>query len=57
MAFACVTVQWAKMNATCLATEGPPAGKEHRTPEWYFDDILEGSCIVEGQCSKDIIFE
>ena len=57
MAFARVKVQWAKMNAAKLATEGLPAGKEHRTPERYFDDVLEGSRIVEGQCSKDIIFE
>ena len=57
MAFACVKVQWGKMNVVKLATEGPPAGKEHRTPERYFDEVLEGSRIVEGQCSKDIIFE
>ena len=57
MAFARVKVQWAKMNTVKLATEGPPAGKEHRMPERYFDDVLEGSRIVEGQCSKDIIFE
>ena len=57
MAFACVKVQWAKMNATNLATEGPPAGKEHRTSEQYFEDVLEGSRIVEGQYLKDIIFE
>ena len=57
MAFARVKVQWAKMDAVKLATEGPPAGKEHRTPERYFDDVLKGSRIVEGQCLKDIIFE
>ena len=57
MAFARVKVQWAKMNAVKLATEGPPVGKEHRTLERYFDEVLEGSHIVEGQCSKDIIFE
>ena len=57
MAFACVKVQWAKMNAVKLATEEPPVGKEHRTPELYFDDVLEGSRIVEGQCAKDIIIE
>ena len=33
MAFARVKIQWAKMDAVKLATEGPPAGKEHRTPE------------------------
>ena len=57
MAFARVNVQWAKMNATSLATEGPPTCKEHGTPERYFNDVLEGSRIVEGQCVKDIIFE
>ena len=57
MAFARVKMQWAKMNAATVATEGPPAGKEHRTPERYFDDVLEGSRIVAEQCAKDIIFE
>ena len=57
MAFARVKVQWAKMDAVKLATEGPPVGKEHRTPERYFYDVLKGSRIVEGHCSKDIIFE
>ena len=56
MAFARVKVQWAKMNAVKLATEEPPVGKEHRTPERHFDDVLEGSRIVAGQCVKDIIF-
>ena len=46
MAFTCVKVQWVKMNAVKLATEGPPEGKEHRTPELYFDNVLEGSRIV-----------
>ena len=45
------------MDAVKIATEGPPAGKEHRMPERYFEDVLKGSRIVEGQCSKDIIFE
>ena len=57
MAFARVKVQWAKMNAVKLATVGPPAGKEHRTPERCFEDVLKGSRIVEGKYSKDIIFE
>ena len=57
MAFARIKVQWAKMNAVKLATEGPLAGKEHHMPEQSFDDVLEGSRIIEGQCSKDIIFE
>ena len=57
MAFSRVKVQWAKMNATKLATEGPPEGKDDRRPERYFDEVLEGSHIVEGQCAKDVIFE
>ena len=57
MAFTRVKVQWAKMNAIKLATEGPPEGKEHRTPERYFSDVLEGSRIVAEQCAKDVIFE
>ena len=57
MAFARVKIQWAKMDAVKLVAEGPPAGKEHRPPERYFEDVLKGSRIVEGRCSKDIIFE
>ena len=57
MAFARVKVQWAKMNTVKLATEGSPEGKEHRTPEQYFEDVLEGSRIVAMQCAQDIIFE
>ena len=57
MAFARVKVQWAKMNAVMLETEGPPAGKEHHMLEQYFEDVLEGSRTVAEQCAKDIIFE
>ena len=57
MAFARVKVQWAKMKATKVATAGPPEGKEHRRPERYFDDVLEGARVVEGECSKDVIFD
>ena len=57
MAFTRVKVQWAKMDAVMLTARGPPAGKEHCRPERYFDDVLKGSRIAEGQCSKDIIFE
>ena len=56
MAFARVKMQWAKMNAATVATEGPPVGKEYRTPERYFSKVLEGSRIVAEQCMKDVIF-
>ena len=57
MAFARVKMHWVKMGAVKLMTEGPPTGKEHRTPERYFQDVLEGSHLVAEQCTKDVIFE
>ena len=57
MACAHGKVWWAKMDAVKLTTERPPEGKEHRTPERYFEDVLQGSRIVAEQCAKDIIFE
>ena len=57
MAFARVKVQWAKMKAIEIATAGPPEGKDHRRPERYFSKVLEGAQIVDGQCSKDVIFD
>ena len=33
-AFARVKVQWAKLDAMKLIKEGPPQGKEHRTPRF-----------------------
>ena len=42
MAFARCKMWWAKMDAVEVAS-GLPEGKEHRTPERYFADVLEGS--------------
>ena len=56
MAFARCKMWWAKMNAVEVAS-GPPEGKEHRTPERYFADAIEGSRLVAAQCSQDIVFE
>ena len=56
MAFSRCKMWWAKMNVVEVAS-GPPEGKEHRTPEKYFVDVIEGSRLVAAQCSKDIIFE
>ena len=55
MAFARCKMWWAKMNAVEVAS-GPPEGKEHRTPERYFEDGVEGSRLVAAQCSQDIVF-
>ena len=56
MAFARCKMWWAKMNTVELA-RGPLEGKEHRTLEKYFADVLEGSRLVAAQCLKDVIFE
>ena len=57
MALARVKMHWAKMKAANVAVEGSPGGKDHRKPERYFDDVLEGARLIEGQCSKDIMLE
>ena len=57
MAFACVKMHWAKMKAAVVAVEGLHEGKDYRKSERYFKDVLEGACLIEGQCSKDMIFE
>ena len=57
MAFARFKTYWAKMKATDVAVKGPPKGKDHHTPEHYFKDVLEGARLIEGQCSKNMIFE
>ena len=56
MAFARCEMWWAKMDAVEVA-RGPPEGKEHRTPERYFADVLEGSRLAAAQCGQDIVFE
>ena len=57
MALARVKMYWAKMKATDIAVQSPPEGKDQHTPEHYFEAVLEGACLIEGQCSKDIMFE
>ena len=57
MAFACVKMDWTKMKATDIAAKSPPKGKDHYPPEHYYEDVLGGARLIEGQCSKDIMFE
>ena len=56
MAFVRCKMWWAKMDAVEVA-RGPPKGKENRTPERYFADVLEGSRLAAAQCSQDVVFE
>ena len=57
IAFARVKTFWGKMKAIDVATKGPPKGKDRPEPEHYFEDALEAARFIEGQCSKDIMFE
>ena len=56
LAFSYCKIWWAKLDAVKLATGGPLEGKEYRTLERYFGDVLEGCCIVVDHCGKDTIF-
>ena len=57
MAFARVKTFWGKMKAIDVAAKSPPKGKDHHALEYYFLDVLEAARLIEGQCSKGIIFE
>ena len=45
------------MKATDIAVQSPPEGKDLNMPEHYFEDVLDGARLIEGQCSKNIMFE
>ena len=57
MAFARVKTFWGKMKAIDVAGRSPPKGQDRNEPEHYFEDILDVARLIEGQCSKDIMFE
>ena len=57
IAYSRVKTYWAKMRATDIAEKSPPKGKDHHTPVHYLEDVLERARLIEGQCSKDIMFE
>ena len=55
MALACVKTYWTGMEATAIATRGPTRGQD--SPEHYFEQVLEGTRLIEAQCSKSTMFE
>ena len=57
MAFARVKTFWGKMKAIDVASKSPPKGKDHNEAEHYFKDAMEAACLIEGQCSKNIMFK
>ena len=57
MAFVRVKTFWGNMKAIDIAVKSPPKGKDRHEPVHYFEDVLEAARLIEGQCSKDIMFE
>ena len=57
MTYAQVKTFWGKMNAISVAVKSPPKGKDRHKPEHYFEDVLVAARLIEGQCSKDIMFK
>jgi hypothetical protein len=57
LAFVNTMVHWTKINPMDMDTGPPPKGKEHRRPEQYFAQVMNGERAIEGQCSKDVMLE
>ena len=57
MAFARAKVHWGKLDSEKLMIEGPPPGKEYRTPEMYYKTVLKGARDIADECPRDVIFE
>ena len=55
MALARVKAYWAEMDATTIGTQGLAIGRV--ATKHYFEEVLEGSRLIEAQCSKNIMFE
>ena len=55
MALSRVKTYWAEMEATAIATRGPPGGQD--SLEHYFEEVLEGARLIEAQYSKSVMFE
>ena len=55
MALARVKTYWADMKASLVASQD---SDESRVPaKHYFEEVLQGACLIETQCSKDVVFE
>ena len=56
MAFARVKTLWGKMKAIDVAAKSPSKGKDRQEPEHYFEEVLVDARLIEGRCSRDIMF-
>ncbi|XBH88466.1 hypothetical protein VPH35_075745 [Triticum aestivum] len=57
MALSRVKTFWGKMKAIDVAAKSSPKGKDRNEREHYFEDVLEAAYLIEGQCSKNILFK
>ena len=57
MALARVKTFRGRMKAIDVATKGPPERRDRPELESYFEDVLEAARLIEGQFSKNIMFE
>ena len=55
MALAHVKAYWTDMEATIIATQNPVGGQD--PAEHYLEQATEGACLIEAQCSKNVMFE
>ena len=55
MALARVKTYWAEMDATTVAAQGSAIGRV--AAEHYSEEVLEAACLIEAQCSKNIMFK
>ena len=55
MALARVNTYWADMDATAVASRG--SDKSRLPAEHYFEEVLQGTRLIESQCSKDVMFK
>ena len=55
MALARVKTYWADMKASAIASQD---SDESRVPaKHYFEEVFQGTRLIEAQCSKDVVFE
>ena len=55
MALARVKTYWAEMEPTAIATQSSAVGRV--SAEHYFEEVLEGTRLIDTQCSKNIMFK
>ena len=55
MALARVKTYWADMHASVVASQDPDEGQV--SAKNYLEEVLPGACLIEAQCSKDVLFE